>query len=66
MLLHNIAVVAARAVFLFLGATHIAVALVSCYELSVPLLLHRSARIEEVDVIVRVAAMVNLGLVNLA
>ena len=41
-------------------------ALMSSYELSVPLLFHRSARIEKVDVIVRVAAMVNLCLVDLA
>ena len=66
LLLYNVAVVTTGALFLFLGATHIAMALVSTsYELSVPLLLHRSTRVEEVDVVVRVAAMVNLRLVDL-
>ena len=66
LLLYNVAVVSARSLFLFLRATHIAMALVSTsYELSVPLLLHRSTRVEEVDVVVRVAAMVNLRLVDL-
>ena len=53
LLLYNVTIVTTGALFLFLGATHIAMALVSTsYELSVPLLFHRSTRVKEVNVVV--------------